>query len=169
MADEQQTQPQAEQPQPEPPRAQGPQSTKGSFAEELTRLGRNFSELIKEALQSPQLQEIRKEVATSAQTVIEEVNEVVVKARDSQVTQEVAQKAAATVEEIKTAPVTENLKTGLLNTLRSVNEELSEIIAKMEQNIEPQTEAPQQPSPPPSAAVADAPAAPTVEGDSATS
>ncbi len=127
---------QAEQPQTEAPRAEGPQSSKSSLAEELTRLGQNFSQLIRETLQSPQLQEIRKEVATGAQTVIEEVNEIIVKARESQVTQEVTQKAAATVEEIKTAPVTENIKVGVLNALKSVNEELSELIEKMDQNMQ---------------------------------
>ncbi len=127
---------QAEQPQTEAPRAEGPQSSKSSLAEELTRLGQNFSQLIRETLQSPQLQEIRKEVATGAQTVIEEVNEIIVKARESQVTQEVTQKAAATVEEIKTTSMTENIKVGVLHALKSVNEELSELIEKLDQNME---------------------------------
>ncbi|HID33797.1 MAG TPA: hypothetical protein EYP25_04390 [Anaerolineae bacterium] len=140
-------QPQVEQPQPDAPRAQGPQLSQNAFAEELTRLGRNFSELIREALQSPQLQEARRELATGAQAVIEEVNEVIVKARESQVTQEVAQRAAATVEEIKTAPVTETIKSGLLNALRSVNEELNEIIARMEENAQAQVKDPEAETP----------------------
>jgi predicted metal-dependent RNase len=125
MSDEQQTQSQEhDQPTPSP------------FVEELSKLGRNFSQLIKEALESPQLQEVRKEVSTSAQTVIEEINEAMVKARESEVTKTVAQKAAQTAEELKTSPVTQNIKVGLLNALRSVNEELSDIVQKMEQNFQ---------------------------------
>ncbi len=112
-----------------------PKNTSSPFVEELSKLGRNFSQLIKDALESPQLQEVRKEVATGAQTVIEEINEAMVKARESQVTKNVAQKAAQTAEELKTAPVTQNIKTGLLNALRSVNEELTDIVQKMEQNV----------------------------------
>ncbi len=142
MSDEVKEQPQATPPEQNP------------FVEELTRLGKNFGELIKEVLESPQLQEIRKEVATGAQTVIEEVNEVINKARESQVTQEVAKKATATVEELKAAPVTENLKTGLINTLRTINQELSEIIDRMEQ-------ASQQDAPTESAAASEQPPAST--------
>ena len=112
------------------------QAAPSPFVQELTKLGRNFSQLIKDALESPQLQEMRKEVSTGAQTVIEEINEAVVKARESHVTQNVAQKAARTAEELKTAPVTRNIKTGLFNALRSVNEELSDIVQKMEQNLQ---------------------------------
>ncbi len=129
---EEQTQFQAE-----TPETQTSSAEKSPLAEELNRLGRNFSQLIREALESPQFQEIRREIATSAQTVIEEVNEVIVKARESQVTQEVVQRASSTVEELKTSPVAENIKVGLLNTLRSVNEELSELVEKMEKNVQP--------------------------------
>ncbi len=125
MTEEQQSQPQ-EQSQP----ASSP------FVEELTKLGRNFSQLIKEALESPQLQEVRKEVSTGAQTVIEEINEAMVKAREADVTKTVAQKAVQTAEELKTSPVTQNIKTSLLNALRSVNEELGDIVQKMEQNLQ---------------------------------
>ncbi len=106
------------------------------FVEELAKLGRNFSQLIKEALESPQLQEVQKEVVTGAQTVIEEINEAMVKARESDVTKTVAQKAAQTAEELKTSPVTQNIKTGVLNALRSVNEELGDIVQKMERNMQ---------------------------------
>jgi len=130
MSDEQQTQSQEhDQPTPSP------------FVEELSKLGRNFSQLIKEALESPQLQEVRKEVSTGAQTVIEEINEAMVKARESDVTKNVAQKASQTAEELKTSPVTQNIKTGLLNALRSVNEELGDIVQKMEQNFQNQPSA----------------------------
>jgi predicted metal-dependent RNase len=111
------------------------------FVEELTKLGRNFSQLIKETLESPQLQEMRKEVSTGAQTVIEEINEAMIKAREADVTKTVTQKAAQTAEELKTSPVTQNIKTGLLNALRSVNEELGDIVQKMEQNIHTTPEA----------------------------
>ena len=164
MAEEQQAQSQTE-----APRAEGPQPEKSSLAEELTRLGQNFSQLIREALQSPQLQEIRKEVATGAQTVIEEVNEIIVKARESQVTQEVTHKAAATVEEIKTAPVAENIKIGVLNALKSVNEELSELIEKMDQTMQaarPSQAEEEQPAEPldAEAVVVEAPAEPEETG-----
>ncbi len=112
------------------------QANTSPFVEELTKLGRNFSQLIKDALESPQLQEVRKDVTTGAQTVIEEINEAMVKARESHVTQNVAQKAAQTAEELKTSPVTQNIKTGVLNALRSVNEELGDIVQKMEQNVQ---------------------------------
>ena len=111
------------------------------LVEELTKLGRNFSQLIKEALESPQLQEVRKEVTTGAQTVIEEINETMVKARESDVTKNVAQKAVKTAEDLKTSPVTQNIKVGLLNALRSVNEELSDIVQKMDQNVQQSTAA----------------------------
>ena len=114
------------------------QPPSASLVDELNRLGQNFAQLIKEALESPQLQEVRKEITTGAQTVIEEINERIVQARESQVTQEVAQKAAKTVEEIKSSPVTENVKLGLLNTLRTVNQELNELIQKLDQTAQPQ-------------------------------
>ncbi len=128
------TEQQAQSPIPETqtPEQEAPKASARSLAEELSRLGQNFSELIKEVLEAPQLQEVRKEVTSGAQNMIEEINEAIVKAREAPITQEVAQKAASAVEEIKTAPVTENLRVGLLKTLRSVNEELNEIIAKME-------------------------------------
>ena len=122
------------------------------FVQELTQLGRNFSQLIRDALESPQLQEVRKEVATGAQTVIEEINDAVGKARESQVTQNVAQKAAKTAEDLKSSPVTENIKTGLLNALRSVNDELSDIVQKMDQAQQksgPSAAAPEASAPPP--------------------
>ncbi len=111
---------------------EAPKASARSLAEELSRLGKNVSELIKEMLEAPQLQEVRKEVTTGAQNVIEEMNEAILKAREAPITQEVTQKAVNAVEEIKAAPVTENLRAGLLNALRSVNEELNEIIARME-------------------------------------
>ncbi len=112
------------------------QTAQNPFVEELTKLGRNFSRLIQDALESPQFQEVRKEVTTGAQTVIEEINEAMVKARESEVTKNMTQKAAQTAEELKTAPVTQNIKTGIFNALRAVNEELSEIMQKMEQNFQ---------------------------------
>jgi len=130
MTDEQQEQFQEE-----------PKPTTSPLVEELTKLGRNFSQLIKEALESPQLQEVRKEVTTGAQTVIEEINDAMVKARESDVTKNVAQKAAKTAEDLKTSPVTQNIKVGLLNALRSVNEELGEIVQKMEQNYQSSAQA----------------------------
>ena len=140
MNDTQQEQPQEQ-----------PQSAPNSFVEELTKLGRNFSQLIKDALESPQLQEVRKEVSTGAQTVIEEINEAMIKARESQVTKSVAQKAAQTAEEVKTSPVTQNIKTGVLNALKSVNQELSDIVQKMDQTqqetVAPEPETPAAPSP----------------------
>ena len=127
----------------EQPQEQQPQSTTSPFVEELTKLGRNFSQLIQDTLASPQLQEVRKEVTTGAQTVIEELNEAIVKARESQVTKSVAQKAAQTAEEIKSSPVTENIKIGVLNALKSVNQELSDIVQRMEKQAQPpQPEAP---------------------------
>ena len=135
MNDTQQEQPQEQ-----------PQSAPNSFVEELSKLGRNFSQLIKDALESPQLQEVRKEVATGAQTVIEEINEAMVKARESQVTKNVAQKAAQTAEEVKTSPVTQNIKTGVLNALKSVNQELSDIVQKMDQTQQPTAPEPEAPA-----------------------
>jgi len=117
----------------EHPQEQQSQSTTSPFVEELTKLGRNFSQLIKDVLESPQLQEARKEVTVGAQSVIEEINEAMVKARESQVTKSVTQKAAQTAEDIKSSPVTENIKIGLLNALKSVNQELGDIVQRMEQ------------------------------------
>lgn len=124
-----------------------PQPTSSPFVEELTKLGRNFSQLVKDALESPQLQEARKEVSAGAQTVIEEINEAMVKARSSQVTKNVTQKAAQTAEEVKASPVTRNIKTGVLNALKSVNQELSDVVQKMEQAQQSATPTPEASTP----------------------
>ena len=130
MTDEQTTQTQ-EETQNEAPNAASP------FVDELTKLGKHFSQLVKDALESPGLQDMRKEVASGAQGVIDEINQAMNKARSSKVTQDVAQKATRTAESVKGASVSENLKSGLLNVMKSVNKELSNLVQRMEEGATP--------------------------------
>jgi hypothetical protein len=121
------------------PRPQNEAQTENSaannpFVDELTQLGKHFSQLVKDALESPQMQNVRKEVASGAQTVIDEINEAMNKARSSPVTQEVAQKASRTAAGLKDASLSDNLKAGLLNVMKSVNQELSNLVERMEQS-----------------------------------
>ncbi|RUA17924.1 MAG: hypothetical protein DSY55_01180 [Clostridia bacterium] len=104
------------------------------YVQELNDLGKKFGQLIKATLESPQLQEVRKEVADGFQSAIEDINEVMVKARESDVTKDVVQKAARTVEDMKAAPATESIKGGLMNALHTVNKELEELLQRMNQS-----------------------------------
>jgi len=114
-----------------------PQAGPSPFVEEITKLGQNFSQLIKDALASPQLQEMRNEVASGAQGVIEEINDAMVKAREAEITKDVAQKATKTAEDLKASPVTANIKSGLFSALKSINDELSNVLQRMNQGEQP--------------------------------
>lgn len=114
-----------------------PQSSASTFSDELNRLGKNLNQLIKNALESPQLQDVRKEVTTGAQGVIAEINDAINKARESDVTKNFTQKATRTAQEIKTKPVKENVKSGLVNALKSINREITELVAHLEESQQP--------------------------------
>ena len=108
-------------------------SPKSQYAKELTELSKKFGELVKATLESPQLQEIRKEVAEGFQSAVDDINRTIIKARKSDVTKDVVQKATSTVEDMKTSPAINTLKEGMIKTLQSANKELDDLLQKMNQ------------------------------------
>ena len=118
------------------------EQSQNPYVQELNELGKKFGQLIKATLESPQLHEVRKEVTSGFQSAIEDINDIMVKARESEVTKDVVQKATKTVEEIKSAPATENIKGGLMSALHSVNKELEELLHRMSQSRQNASESP---------------------------
>ena len=109
-------------------------SQKSQYVKELTDLSKKFGELVKATLESPQLQEIRKDVAEGFQSAVDDINQTMIKARESDVTKDVVQKATSTVEDMKTSPTINNLKESMIKALQSANKELDDLLQKMNQS-----------------------------------
>jgi len=100
--------------------------------DELAILGKNIGAAVRSVIESPQAREIEEEVRTGFQTVVHEVNEAIGKARSTDVAKDLGEKTSQAAESVRTSKVTEEVRTGLVKGLKSFNQELEQMLQRLD-------------------------------------
>lgn len=100
--------------------------------DELTLLGKNIGDAVRSVIDSPQAREIEDEVRTGFQTVVAEVNDAIGKARSSDVAKDLGEKTSQAAESVRESKVTDEVRSGLIQGLRSFNTELEQMLNRLD-------------------------------------
>ncbi len=113
------------------------ENQKTSLTNELNTLAQKLSETVRTALASPQRQEIEQEVREGFENVVTEINEALAKARQKDVTQQLGEQAEKLVGTVKSSKVTGEARQGLIKGLQTLNQQLDEIITRLNEGETP--------------------------------
>ncbi len=117
--------------------------------DELALLGKNIGDAVRSVIDSPQAREIEDEVRAGFQTVITEVNDAIGKARTSDVAKDLGEKTSQAAGTVRASKVTDEVRTGLVKGLASLNKELEQLLQRLD--TPPVADAPTADPPAPSA------------------
>jgi len=87
---------------------------------------------VRSVIDSPQAREIEDEVRTGFQTVVAEVNDAIGKARSSDAAHDLGEKTSQAAESVRASKVTDEVRTGLVKGLHSLNSELEQLLQRLD-------------------------------------
>jgi hypothetical protein len=103
-----------------------------NVAEEFTRLGKQFMEVIRTAWESDDRRRIQADVVTGIQKFGDEITEALQKAADSETGKQFAAKGERVMADVKESGVAEDVREGLLKGLDALSVELGKLSASLE-------------------------------------
>lgn len=104
---------------------------KTSLTNELNTLAQKLGEAVRTTLASPQRREIEQEVRAGFENVVTEINEALAKARQTDATKQLEEQAEKLVGTVKSSKVTAEARQGLIKGLQTLNQQLDEIITRL--------------------------------------
>ena len=135
-----------------------PEPNNHTLFDELALLGKNIGAAVRSVIESPQAREIEEEVRTGFQTVVHEVNEAIGKARSTDVARELGEKTSQAAESVRSSKVTDEVRAGLVKGLKSLNQELEQMLQHLDSTRGP-SDAPADAPPTPEPATSESEAA----------
>lgn len=116
------------------------QPERSPVVKELNDLGKKLGDALRTLMESPQRKEIEEDVREGFQTVVKEINEALSKARSTEVAKDVEEQAGKVVDAVRTSKMTDDVRSGLVKGLRSLNEELDTLVDRLQEKTEPEPE-----------------------------
>jgi hypothetical protein len=103
-----------------------------SVSDELSKLGKQFSDVIRTAWESDDRKKIQDEIIEGLQKFGDEVTEALQKAAESEPGKQVASQAEKVIADVKESNVAEDVRKGLLQGMDALNRELGKLSEKLE-------------------------------------
>lgn len=103
------------------------------ITEELKELGRQLARAVNAVAQSEEVRQLGQELREGLQEATDELEDVLSKVRESEEVHKLRQHAGRVVESIKTGEAQQEIRQGLATALRTLNEQLHELLEEMQQ------------------------------------
>jgi hypothetical protein len=116
-----------------------PKQPESTIAEELSRLGAQVAEAMRLMWESDERQRLQEDLSKGVQSFAEQLGTAAEQAGRSETTQEIKAQAKKVAERLKESSAADEVRTGLINGLAAVNEELKRLIERLDR---PETQQP---------------------------
>ena len=103
---------------------------KPTFSDEIRGLGENISELVKTAWDSPQKEELQNELESGIQELKNAINQIAEDFSSSDTGKHIKSEINEIKEDISSGKLEEKIEEEILNTIKTINNEITNVINK---------------------------------------
>jgi hypothetical protein len=108
------------------------QTTGGQIMDELQVLGQELSSAFKTLWDSPESRDLRQEIGEGFIELGNQLDSALKSAQESEAAKQFGEQVKETVDKARTSDIAGKLETGLVDGLRSLNEQVAKLVASME-------------------------------------